>query len=236
MNLLQSVLVFFLVAAPGLPAADNLTGFPFQNETLRYNVNWPSGLSLGEAVVTAAKADGSWNFNLSLNVGIPGFPLADKYRSSATATDLCSTELNREISHGNKKVTEKTKLDQKTGTATRQTLVPAGGGQSEFSFHGCGRDALAFWFFARRELGQGRVPPPENVFFGSGYSARLEYTGAQTIPVAEKQTVTDHVLAHVKGPASDFTFEIFYARDPARTPLLAKIPVAVGTITLELAR
>jgi len=235
MNLLRPLFLITL-AAPLLLAGDTLSGFPFQNETLRYNVNWPSGLSLGEAVVTAGKVDAAWQFDLNLSVGVPGFPIGDKYRSSATATDLCSTELNREISHGSKKVTEKTTFDQKAGTAKRQTVVPAGGGQSDLSFHGCGRDALAFWFFARRELGQGRVPPAETVFFGSGYSARLEYTGAQTIPVAEKQTVTDHLVAHIKGPASDFTFEVFYARDAARTPLLLKIPVTVGTISMELVR
>ena len=58
----------------------------------------------------------------------------------------------------------------------------------------------------------------------------------QTITVGDKQTVTDHLVAHAKGPSSDFAFEVFYARDPARTPLLIKIPVAIGTITLELAR
>jgi hypothetical protein len=218
-----------------MPAADNLTGFPFQNETLRYNVNWPSGLSLGEATITASHSDAAWNFSLVLSVGVPGFPIADKYHSSSSS-DLCSTELQRDISHGNKKVVEKTTFDQAKGTAQRQTLTPAGGGKSDLSFHGCGRDALAFWFFARRELGQGRVPPQETVFFGSGYSARMDYTGAMTIPVADKPTVTDHLVAHVKGPASDFTFEVFYARDAARTPLLIKIPVSVGTISLELVR
>jgi hypothetical protein len=222
--------VLSAVLLPRMVAADNLTGFPFQSETLRYSVNWPSGLSLGEATITASRSDTGWNFDLALNVGIPGFPIGDKYRSSAAA-DLCSTELQRDISHGNKKVIEKTTFNQAKGTAQ-----PAGGGKTDLSFHGCGRDALAFWFFARRELGQGRVPPQETVFFGSGYSARMDYTGALTVPVAEKLTVTDHLAAHVKGPASDFSFEIFYARDAARTPLLIKIPVSVGTISLELVR
>jgi hypothetical protein len=236
MNFLQPLILISLAAAPCLPAAETLTGFPFQNETLRYNVNWPSGLSLGEAVVTASKSGAVWSFALNLTVSIPGFPLGDNYRSSAAAIGLCSTELNREVSHGGKKVTEKTTFDQKNGTAKRQTVSPAGGGSSDLSFHGCGQDALAFWFFARRELGQGRVPPPETIFFGSGYAARMEYIGAQTIPVAETQTMTDHLVAHVKGPASDFSLDIFYARDAARTPLLLKIPVTAGTISLELVR
>lgn len=234
-RILISAVLIAVTALPLMPAADKLTGFPFQSESLVYSVNWPSGLSLGEATVTASHADTGWNFGLALSVGIPGFPIADKYRSSSAA-DLCSTELRRDISHGNKKVVEKTTFDQTKGTAQRQTLTPDGGGKSDLSFHGCGRDALAFWFFARRELGQGRVPPQETVFFGSGYSARLDYTGAMTIPVADKPTVTDHLVARVKGPASDFTFEIFYARDAARTPLLIKIPVSVGTISLELVR
>ena len=78
------------------------------------------------------------------------------------------------------------------------------------------------------------MPPAETVFFGSGYSARMGWTGAQTIPVAGKPVVTDQLVAHVKGPSANFSFEIFYARDAARTPLLIKIPVTVGTISLEL--
>ena len=64
----------------------------------------------------------------------------------------------------------------------------------------------------------------------------MVYTGAMDIPVAGKPTVTDHLDVSVKGPASDFKFEIFYARDAARTPLLIKIPVSIGTVSLELVR
>jgi hypothetical protein len=85
-------------------------------------------------------------------------------------------------------------------------------------------------------MGQGRVPAATRVFFGAGYDAKMVYTGAMDIPVAGKPVTTDHVNVSVKGPASDFTFEIFYARDPARTPLLIKIPVSVGTVSLELVR
>jgi|SRR5947209_12475566 len=232
---LVTVLLTVIAAAPLMSAADNLTGFPFQNETLRYNVNWPSGLSLGEATVTAAHSGTNWEFSLALSVGVPGFPIADKYRSSATA-DFCSAELERNLSHGAKKTSEKTEFNQKKGTAERETVLPAGGGTSQLSFHGCGRDGLTFWFYARRELGQGRVPPQETVFLGSGYATRMEYTGAQTIASGGKPAVTDHLIAHVKGPASDLAIEVFYARDPARTPLLIKIPVSVGTISLELVR
>jgi hypothetical protein len=236
MTSLRRIFLLALASAPLLLAADQLTGFPFQNETLHYRVNWPGDRSLGEVSLTARKAgDGGWDFGMSAIVGIPVVPVADVYKSTAGA-DLCSATLRREISHGSKKVTEKTEFDQKQNRALRQTLVPAGGGQSEFDIPTCGRDALAFQYFARREMGQGRVPPAGKVFFGSAYEVKMVYTGAQDIPVAGKPVVTDHLNVSVKGPASDFTFEIFYARDAARTPLLIKIPVSVGTVTLELVR
>jgi Protein of unknown function (DUF3108) len=236
--------IFLLVITFGrlMPAADQLTGFPFQNETLRYKVNWPGGHSLGDVTLNARKTSGVWDFDMALNVEVPVVPIADHFKSSAAGIDLCSSMLERVISHGNKKGTEQTDFDQKAGIAERRTVVPAtadkpaGGGKSELQFVGCGRDALTFQYYARREMGQGRMPAAGRIFFGSGYDVKTVYTGAMDIPVGGKPTTTDHVNVSVKGPASDFTFEIFYARDPARTPLLIKIPVAIGTVSLELVR
>jgi hypothetical protein len=236
-GLIPALLVVTLLFIPQfIHAGEPLTGFPFQNETLRYNINWPSGLSLGEAVMTAHKAEaGGWNFEASFNVGVPGFPLADKFKSSMTS-DYCSVELDRDFSHGSRKSTETTKFDQKSGRALRQTMFPLGGGKTDLDIPSCAKDALAFQYFARKELGQGRVPPAGKVFFGGAYQLTMTYTGAMNITIADKQSVTDHVNVNVKGPSSSFTFEVFYARDAARTPLMVKIPVAMGTISLELAR
>jgi hypothetical protein len=247
------LLVMLLMAcAPLVSAADQLTGFPFQNETLHYRVKLPGGSSLGDVTLTAHKTgDSGWDFDMSATVGVPVVPISDTYKSTAGGGDLCSSTLRREISHGTKTVVEKTEFDQQANQAQRQTVVPAGGGKSEFSIPTCGRDALTFLYFARREMGQGRVAPAGKVFFGSGYEVKMVYTGAMDIPAAGKPVVTDHVNVSVKGPASDFTFEIFYLRDAARTPLEVKIPVlkpagistvpdvktvGVGTVTLELVR
>ena len=224
--------------ATPLLAADKLTGFPFQNETLHYRVKLPGGGSLGEATLTALKTgDSGWDFEMSTSVGIPVVPISDTYKSTAMGVDLCSSTLQREISHGSRTVLERTEFDQTNNRATRQTVVPAGGGKSELSIPTCGRDALAFFYFVRREMGQGRVAPAGNVFFGSGYEVKMVYTGAMDVAVAGKAAVvTDHVNVGVKGPASDFTFEMFFARDAARTPLQVRIPVSAGTVTLELVR
>jgi hypothetical protein len=230
---------FPLVAAVALglaAAASAQTGFPFQDESLHYSVNWPSGLSLGEATFTAHRTAAGWDFDMSLDAGVPGFAVNDKFRSSATA-DLCSTSLDRDLSQGGRKSREKTEFDQANGVAHRVTLFPAGGGQSDFNIGACARDALTLLYYARRELGQGRVPPAQQAYFGSAYSVRMDYTGAQSISVNEKPpVVTDHVAVSVKGPKSDLSFEVFFARDAARTPLLVKVPFSVGTVSMELVR
>ncbi|HLK62660.1 MAG TPA: DUF3108 domain-containing protein [Bryobacteraceae bacterium] len=228
----STLLALFLAVVAPLAAQ---TGFPFQDESLRYSINWPSGLSLGDASFSARHTATGWNFDSSLTAGVPGFSIADKYQSVVSA-DLCSVSLDRTISHGNKKTQEKTTFDQQKGSAHRVTVVPKDGGQSDFDIAACAHDALSFFYFTRREMGQGRMPPAQKIYLGSAYSARVEYTGAMTIPVADKPTVTDHVVAYLKGPKSDFNFEIFFARDAARTPLLIRVPLSMGTFSMELVR
>jgi hypothetical protein len=232
---LASVVLVAALVLPLVPAAVAQTGFPFQDESLHYNVNWPSGLSLGEATFTAHHKAGAWDLAMTLDAGVPGFAVTDKIRSSVT-DGLCSLELERDISHGAKKTREKTTFDEKKGEATRTTVFPLGGGTSTFNIPSCPRDAMAFLYFARRELGQGRVAPAQQAFFGSAYSVRLDYTGARTITLNDRPTVTDHLAINVKGPKSSFSFEIFFARDAARTPLLIRVPLSVGTFSMELVR
>jgi Protein of unknown function (DUF3108) len=215
------------------PPAAALTGFPFTDETLHYSLNWPSGLSLGDATLTAHKTPSGWSFDASASAGVPGFTVLDRYHSSATA-NLCSTELTRDITHGKKHTSEKTTFDQQYNSAHRVTTLPKDGGETNFDTHTCARDALTFLYFARREMGQGRVAPAETVYLGAAYSVHMEYTGAVTIKSEDKPAVTDHVNVSIKGPAANAVIEIFFARDAARTPLLVRIPLAVGSFALEL--
>lgn len=234
MKHLFPIAALVLLTTPGLAQ----TGFPWQNETLRYSINWQSGLSLGEAGLSAHKTDNGWQFQASVTAGVPGFAINDQIHSQ-TGPSLCSEELQRDFLHGGKKTSEKTVFDQKAGSAERTTLVPDGGtkpGKTTFDIPSCARDALAYLYYSRIELGQGRVTPPSKVWLGSEYSVKTDYTGAQNIMVDKKSTVTDHIVVSVRGPKSDFTFEVFYARDAARTPLQIKIPLPVGAFTLELVR
>jgi hypothetical protein len=225
-----------ILSAAIFPAAAQ-TGFPFQtDEALHYSITWPSGLSLGDARFTAHHSDRGWDFDVTIDAAIPGFSIRDHFISTATA-GLCSTSLTRDTSHGDKKGKEKTTFDTTKNTAHRATEVPAEGGFADFSIPACARDAITFLYFARKELGQGRVPPSQQVYFGSGYSVKMEYTGAQNVTLADKKPeMADHVMTTVTGPKANFTVEVFYARDAARTPLLIKIPNSAGALTVELVR
>jgi hypothetical protein len=211
------------------------TGFPNTGESLNYSLNWPGGASLGEAHLRAAKSDDGWQFDFSLDASVPGFAVSDHYRSRAN-TGMCSMELEKQSTHGQRHTHEKTVFDYKAGSATRTTLRE-GGGHTDIDIGNCAHDGLDYVFYARRELGQGHgVPQRQDVLFGASYSARMEFAGVQDVTVAGKRRQADHIILYLKGPASDNKLEIFFERDPARTPLIVKAPLPVGTLSMELVR
>jgi hypothetical protein len=224
---LTAIAVLFSLASWAETTAQQLTGFPFQDETLRFQAKWPTGAVLGEGRMQARRiTGGGWEFELSLDASIPGFVLTDHYRSVATA-DLCSLEFGRQSDHGARKSRESVKFTQEQRTAHRAT---EGGGVSDISVPACAMDALSYFYFTRREMGQGRVPPAGPIVFGGPYDIRLEYKGEEKF----KGAVTDLVAASVRGPSSTVTFDVLFARDPARSPVLIRLPLSLGTFTLEL--
>ncbi len=228
---------FCILAVVGLVAIAAPASAPtFDGESLHYNINWPSGLSLGEASLSGTrekpseKSPESYDFQFSLDAGIPGFAVADKYRSEASK-DFCSIEFDKNVSHGSKKADEKTTFDSEKGTATRETKD---GGKSDVTTTSCAKDALDFLYYVRRELAQGRIPPRQQVYFGSPYQVSLDFAGTQMIKVGEKSVEADRLNGSLKGPQSDASFEIYFLKDSARTPALVKVPLAVGTLSMEL--
>jgi len=228
-------------AQPSAAAKSQPTGFPWTNESLRYTITYTSGLPIGDASISAQKIGdtfSNWSFQASVNAGVPGFAINDRMHSTVVQ-GMCSTELVRDFNHAGKKTSEKTTFDQKAHSAERLTLIPDGGekpGRSTIEIPTCARDALSFLYYARVELGQGHVVPQQKVFFGSAYDVKMEYVGEQKIMVEKKQSSTYHVVYTVRGPKSDFHFDVFYAEDAAWTPIQIRIPLPVGTFTLDLVR
>jgi hypothetical protein len=191
-------------------------------------------LSLGEATLTAHRAADEWNLDLTLDAGIPGLRMADRFHS-VTQPNFCSVQLNREMSQGARKTSETTVFDYRNGLMHRSSLNGGGTSDAPISPH-CAWDGLAFLFVTRRALAQGIAPQGHQVYLGPVYTIGLDYTGEQTVTVGGKPAASDRIAVSVKGPASTSNFEIFFARDATRTPLLARIPSSLGTISLELSR
>jgi hypothetical protein len=229
---MEALTALFLACALAPADEPAKAAVPFAAETLHYTVNWPSGLSLGEARMQAAWSGEEWRFEFVLDASIPGYTVRDEFRSIA-AKEFCSREFAKNGVHGKRKSDEKTTFDVSRGVAVRQT--GGGGGKSEMQFSGCARDALAFLYYMRRELAQGRIPAPQTVYFGAPYQVRLEYGGAQAVRANEKPYTADRVLVSFKGPASQTTFEMFFAQDAARTPVIVRVPLALGSFSMELA-
>ncbi len=214
------------------PATPVLKGFPFTNESLTYTVNWPSGLNLGEGHLSATSDSSGWRFEFALDAGIPGYAVRDTYRGTAD-TNLCGGSFSKDTSHGTRKHTETTVIDQSAGTATRHSNTVD---SHTSAMPLCVRDALTYLFYVRRELGQGRVAPAQEILFGATYNASVVYTGAETITVNDKKILADRLVCHIKGLASDIQFDAYFDRDPARTPVAIRVPLPVGKFSLELVR
>ncbi len=213
------------------------TGELPSDEALRFNVNWPSGLSLGEVQMNsrrlaAEKGPGQWEFEFVLDAALPGFAVQDRYRAIAGA-QLCSLELEKQSSRGKRRSMETSTFNTETGVVTRVTL---GGGRSEIPLPPCSKDGVTFLYYLRQQLRQGRVPPAQTVLLGASYQVRVQYGGTQSVRIGDASVEADKLVATVKGPASAVTFELFFAKDAARTPVLARVPLSMGTFSMELVR
>lgn len=209
-------------------------------ETLNYIINWPSGLSLGEATLTSTRAQDSpgkdqshaWEFNFTMDASIPGFSMKDRYHSKASGDDVCSSVLEKTVSRGSHHSEETVDFDQGQHRVTRETHK--GGGKSEYAVPACARDALSFIQFVRDELANGRLAPQQPVVLGAAYDVRLQFAGTQMVKMLDKPVEADRIQATIKGPASAFAVEILFAHDAARTPVFARIPLPLGAFTVEL--
>jgi Protein of unknown function (DUF3108) len=215
------------------PAAATTEAVPFSSgERLVYEITWPSGLSLGEVEFRANSVTNGWEFHARINATLPNLEIHDEYRSRTDAA-LCSFELEKDAVHGGKRVQETVEFDQQNHTASRKTK---NGGDSEFDVPPCAKDGLTFLYMLRSEIGRGRIPPPDDLNFGAQYQVTMTYAETRDLEVAGEMVKVDRILVDLTGPASQRSFEIFFRQDPARTPVLIRVPFELGTFSLKLVK
>ena len=201
-----------------------------QPENLSYSINWPSGLSLGEGSITSAPSGHHIDLSLKLEATIPGYPLRDEYRSRASV-EFCSDTFEKLSTHGTRVTSEKSVFDAGQKLLRRETSK---GGKSELAIGPCAKDALTFLFFLRKELAQGRIPSPQTLYFGAPYQATFKFAGTHQLKVGDNRVEADRVTVSMKGPASTTNFEISFARDAVRTPLVIRSQFVMGSFSMEL--
>lgn len=222
----------FLAIFPVAGSALLSQQLPFASgEQLVYDVSWPSGLSLGEVRFRAESSAGRWSFQADVNASLPTLAIADEYRSTADA-ELCSLELRKKVSRDEKKTGETVTYDQRKLEAQRKAIY--GDGESVLKINPCTRDGLTYFYHLRAELASGRIPPPDDVNFGSQYEVIVSYVETLEIGIAGESRPADRLLIDISGPASSHSFEIFIGKDAARTPLLILVPLELGTFSLKL--
>lgn len=223
---MKTLVALLSLAVAPLSAATAKTGI----EVLRYQLNWPGGVPLGEAQLKTIPVDGQWKLELTLDASIPAFQVIDRFNSSVNEK-WCSLEFSRDTVHGARKSKETTTFDLTAASAKRKT---EGGGTKEFNTVACPHDALGFLFFARQELIKGRVPGAQTVYYGGPYDLQFEMLGSQAISIGGSETQADRFRVSFKGPIANSNFEIFFSKNEARTPLLIKVPFTLGTFSMEL--
>jgi hypothetical protein len=80
------------------------------------------------------------------------------------------------------------------------------------------------------------MPPRQTVFFGAPYEIRLDAAGTESVKIGNKPVDTEHVKASVDGPSSSISFDLFFLKDKARTLALVRVPLSLGTFSMELAK
>ena len=156
----------------------------------------------------------------------------DAFRSITDAS-ACSTQFEKHIRHGSKRAHESLRFG--SNSVERTNLVSESferPGTSPVS--GCAYDALAFLYYLRKDLADGRIAPPGRVFFGAGYEVELEYAQTRRLFWAGQRRLTDEIRVSVRGPASKHEFSVYFGRDEARTPLLIHAEFEGTLFTMQL--
>ena len=195
-----------LACAAAWPAGaprTKLTGFPFQNETLRYTRQLARAASAGRRHLYGAQSrDGGWSFDVSLDAGVPGFADHGHATSPSATPELCSVELERDISHGSKKVTREDHVRSEEQSAHAQTTVPGGRRQDRIR-HSHPARATRWPSFISPGARWGRAacrPRAEGLLRPRLRRADATTPARMTVRSATRPAVTDHVDVSVKGP------------------------------------
>ena len=203
-------------------------------ERLIYNLLWPSGLSLGEAVVQASRAGKEIHLEASVIADLPQHHV--NYTFTAVADEqLCSLRFRQRLREGTHSWDETLEFDQEKHLV-RSTKA---GKVSERPIPNCARDPLTLLYHFRRQLAFKQLPigTPEAVgafHLDADYSVRYEAITPETVKLGTKSWEGDRFLITYAGPEGRDSLEVWIRTETSRTPVAVRMSFPLAIFSAEL--
>ena len=226
----------WLLSCPASLPAQAASGSwpPLANgERLAYKLLWPSGLSLGEAVLQASLAGKEVHLNVTVDAALPQRHVS--YVFSAVATEeLCSLRFRQRIQEGSRSWEETVEFDQEKHEVRRTR----NGQRSVASVPVCARDPLTLLYHFRQQLAFQQLSlgtvKPGAFHLGADFSVRYEAVTPETVQLGTKAWEGDRFLVTYAGPNGENSFEVWIRPDPSRAPVAVKMQFPLATFAAEL--
>ena len=203
-------------------------------EKLTFNLIWPSGISLGEATLTAARAGAEIHLEASVVADLPQYHAG--YTFTSVADDrLCSLRFRETLREGRNTRETLYEFDQ-----TKHTVRRTKNGQTtENAVPDCARDPLALLYHFRQQLASRQVPigtaeATGAFYLGEDYVARYEAVTPEAVKLGSKSWEGDRFMIRVQGSDGERSFEIWIRPEPSRAPVAVRVQFSLGTLSAEL--
>ena len=202
-----------------------------EQESLTYRLLWPSGLTLGEAVLRGSFSGEELHFQFTLETGLPQYNITHSSSSVATKDGLCSLQFQGKTRWGSKDSGESIEFDQTAHLARRSRENQT----TTASIPECARDPLAFLYYFRNQLVLGNTLDSGTFHWGSNFSLQIESAGPETVKAGGRQWTAEKYIVTYQEPNSVQSVELWISTGSTPKPVQFRvsIPLAVFTAVIE---
>jgi uncharacterized protein DUF3108 len=216
--------------APSAPQASPGASLFGGGETLRFKLLWPSGVGLGEAVLTVSAGQSQLHLDMTVDADLPIQNISGKFSSVATPDGLCSIQYHRKMTEGSKVSEESIEFDQKAHQAKRTV----NGQTTALSVSECARDPLAFLYYFRSELAQRRTAQTTSLVLAPEKRLEISSGATETITAGGRQRKAEKFSAVIRYPYSSKSFDVWFSTDGHWEPVLVRLPSPLAVFSAEI--
>jgi hypothetical protein len=199
-------------------------------ETLRFRLLWPSGVGLGEAVLTVSAGQSQLHLDMTVDADLPIQKISGKFSSVATPNGLCSIQYHRKMIEGSKTSEETIEFDQKAHQAKRTV----NGQTATLPVSECAKDPLAFLYYFRSELAKRRTAQISSLVLAPDKSLEISSGTTETITAGGRQRKAQKFSAAIRYPYSTKSFEVWFSTDGRWEPLMVRLPSPLAVFSAEI--